>query len=70
LAPHVCTPLPEHCAAPGAQTPVQAPLTQAWLVHAAAVPHVPLAVHVWTPFPEQVVCPGAQTPVQTPLMQV
>ena len=52
---HVWTPLPEHCTAPGVQTPVHAPLTHAWLLHATAVPQVPLALHVWTPLPEHCV---------------
>jgi hypothetical protein len=52
---HVCTPLPEHCTAPGVHTPVHAPLTHAWLLHAAAVPHAPLALHVCTPLPEHCV---------------
>jgi hypothetical protein len=26
---HVCTPLPEHCVAPGAHTPVHDPITHA-----------------------------------------
>ena len=37
---------PLHCAAPGAQTPWHAPETQAWLVHAAAVPQTPAASQV------------------------
>jgi hypothetical protein len=40
---HVSTPLPEHVVALGAQTPWQAPLTHAWLVHAAGLLHWPLA---------------------------
>jgi hypothetical protein len=44
--PHVWTPLPMHCVAPGAQTPVQAPDTQASPLHAAGAPHVPLEVQV------------------------
>jgi hypothetical protein len=34
---------------------VHTPLTQVWLLHAAAVPYVPLDWHVSTPLPEQVV---------------
>jgi hypothetical protein len=49
---------------------VQAPLTQAWLVHATAAPQVPLVVHVWTPLPLQVVWPGPHTPVHAPPTQV
>jgi hypothetical protein len=37
---------PLHCFVPGAQTPVQAPLTQAEFMHATAAPHWPLALHV------------------------
>jgi hypothetical protein len=44
--------LPEQVVWPGAQTPVQAPLTHVWLLHATAVPQVPLAVQVCTPLPE------------------
>ena len=33
------TPPPEHCIAPGEQTPVHAPLTHAWLVHGLALPN-------------------------------
>jgi hypothetical protein len=62
VASHVCTPLVvvEHCVAPGVQTPVQAPLAQAWLLQGAAVPHDPLALHVWTASPEHCVAPGLQ----------
>jgi hypothetical protein len=48
LASHVRTPLPEHCAAPGVQTPEHAPDTHAALVHA----------HVCTALPEQRTVPG------------
>jgi hypothetical protein len=41
LAVQVSTPLPEQVVCPGPHTPVQAPLTHVWLVHAAAVPQVP-----------------------------
>ena len=54
----VCTPLPEHCVAPGAQTPVHAPLTQAWLVQATAGPRCRSASQVCTPLPEHCVAPG------------
>jgi hypothetical protein len=64
---HVSTPLPEHRVALGTQTPVHAPLTQAELVQAEAVPHVPLDVQVCTPLPEHWTAPGTQTPVQAPL---
>ena len=46
LDAHVCTELPEHCVAFGAQTPVHVPLTQAWFEHAAPLCHVPEASHV------------------------
>jgi hypothetical protein len=48
----VCTPLPEHCFAPGTQTPVHVPPTHAEAVHATAELHVPAAEHVCTPLPE------------------
>ena len=48
---HVCTPLPEHCNAPGEHVPLHAPLTHAKVVQATAPPHVPLEVHVCTPLP-------------------
>jgi hypothetical protein len=62
LAPHVCTPLPEHWVAPGVHEPEHAPLTQAELEQAAAVPHCPEASQVSTPLPEHRAVPGAQTP--------
>jgi hypothetical protein len=34
---------------------VHTPLMQVWLLHAAAVPYVPLDWHVSTPLPEHVV---------------
>jgi hypothetical protein len=43
---HVWMPLPEHCTAPGVHTPVQDPLTHAWLVHAPAFCQVPVALQV------------------------
>jgi hypothetical protein len=39
LALQVCTPLPEHCVLPGAQTPLQPPDTHAWLPQSIAAPH-------------------------------
>ena len=66
-AVHVCGVLPEHCFAPGAQTPVHVPLTHAWFVHAVAPCHTPLASHVWGVLPEHCVALGAQTPVHAPL---
>jgi hypothetical protein len=38
---HVSTPLPLHVVCPGAHTPVQAPLTQVWLVQLVTVLQVP-----------------------------
>jgi hypothetical protein len=58
--------LPEHCVALGVHEPWHAPLTHAWLVHAAAEPQVPLAWHVSTPLPEHVVWLGAHTPAHAP----
>ncbi len=52
LLPHVCTPLPEHCVAPGVHTPVHAPFTHAWLVQEPAFDHVPVALHVCGCWPE------------------
>jgi hypothetical protein len=45
---------------------VHAPLQHVELLHATAVPNVPLGVHVWTPLPLQVVWPGAHEPVHVP----
>ena len=70
-APHcpvpsqTCTPLPEHCVAPGVHTPVQAPAAQAYW-HEVTAPHAPLVVHDCTPAPEHLVTPGAHEPAQTP----
>jgi len=55
---------------PGVQVPVHAPLTQAWLEHAFAVPQVPSEAHDWTPLPEHWVWPDAQLPVHAPFLQV
>jgi hypothetical protein len=68
FAPQVCTPLPEHCVAPGVHEPEQAPPTHAWLLHAEAAPQAPVLSHVCTPLPEHCVVPGAHEPVQEPLM--
>jgi hypothetical protein len=46
---------------------VQTPLTHAEFEHAAAEPHVPLALHVSTPLPEHCVAPGVHDPVHAPL---
>jgi hypothetical protein len=58
--------MPEQVVAPGAHTPVQAPLWQAWFVHGAGALHVPSLAHVSTPFPEHWVDPGAHTPMHAP----
>ena len=55
-----------HWVAPGVQDPAHAPLTHAWLVQLATLPHVPLALHVCTPLPEHCVFPGTHTPTQPP----
>jgi hypothetical protein len=65
----VCTPLPEHCTAPGVHTPVQAPAEHTY-VQATGLPNAPLAVQVSTPLPEHVVWLGAHTPVHVPLTHV
>jgi hypothetical protein len=62
--------LPEQVVWPGAQVPVHAPLTHAWLVQATGELQAPVAVQVSTPLPEHVVWPGAHTPVHTPLTHV
>jgi hypothetical protein len=49
------------------QEPAHAPDTHAWLLHAVAVPHVPLELHVCTPLPEHCVAFGMQLPVHAPL---
>jgi len=46
LDAQICTELPEHCTALGAQTPVQVPLTQAWFEHAEPLCQVPEASQV------------------------
>jgi hypothetical protein len=51
---------------PGVQVPVQAPLTQAWLVQAIALPHSPFMSQVWTPLFVQRVVAGAHSPVHWP----
>jgi hypothetical protein len=63
------TPFPLQSVCPGAHTPVQAPFTHVWLVHAAAEPQVPFDWHVWTPLPEHCVVAGTQTPVHAPFTQ-
>jgi hypothetical protein len=46
LVEHVSTLFPEQRMAFGAHTPVQLPLTQAWLEHAVAFCHVPVESQV------------------------
>lgn len=58
--------VPEQLVAPGAQTPVQTPLTHAWLVQATGAPHVPEELHVCTPLPEHILLPAVQTPSHLP----
>lgn len=52
--------------APGSHTPVQAPVTQAWLGQGTGALHVPLALHVSTPLLEHCFVPGVQTPEHAP----
>jgi hypothetical protein len=59
---HVSRLLPEQVVWVGAHTPWQAPETQVWLVHAAAVPHDPVALQVCTPLLEHCFVVGVQTP--------
>jgi hypothetical protein len=63
---HFCTPLPEHCTAPGEHDPVQPPEMQLWL-QITAVPQAPVSSHVWTPLPEHCVEFGPHTPVHAPI---
>jgi hypothetical protein len=58
--------LPEHCVAPGTQTPTHDPPTHAESEQAAGVPHVPFDWHVATPLPEHSRAPGVQEPVHVP----
>src|SRR5579883_2791179 len=62
FAPQICTLSLEHCVAPGAQTPVQAPSTQAWFVQTAGLPHCPLELQVTTAFPSHCLAPGVHGP--------
>jgi len=57
---------PTHPVAPGVQTPTQALVTQAWLVHGTGEPHEPAVLHVCRPLPEQLVFPGTQDPEHAP----
>ncbi len=67
---HVSTPLPEQIVCPGAQTPVHAPATQAWLEHAVAFCQVPVALQFWGCWPLHCTWPGAHTPWHVPAEQV
>ena len=58
--------VPTHPVAPGVQTPTQALVTQAWLLHGTGLPHAPATLHVCRPLPEQVVLPGTQDPAHAP----
>ena len=69
LLEQVCTPLPEHCVAPGVHTPEHAPLTHTY-VQATGLPQVPPLEHVCTPLPEHWVAPGVQEPAHVPELQV
>jgi hypothetical protein len=64
--PHVWTPAPEHCVAPGWHTPPHRPPAHAWFVHGTELPQAPSPPHVCTPLPEHCVAPGAHDPVQPP----
>ncbi len=57
-----------HWVAPGEHTPEQAPDTQAWLVHATALPQWPVVSQVCTPLlvVEHCVVLGLQTPLHAP----
>jgi hypothetical protein len=57
-----------HADCPGAHTPVHAPLTHVWFVHAVPFTQAPLVLHVWgCVVVEHCVAPGAQLPVHDPL---
>jgi hypothetical protein len=58
--------LPVHCPAPGVHTPVQAPATQAELLHPTGELQVPFDEHVCTPLPEHRAAPGSHTPTHAP----
>jgi hypothetical protein len=62
---------PTHPVELGAQTPVQAPPTHAWFVHACAAPQVPVESQVCTPLlvVEHFTALGEHTPVQAPFAQ-
>jgi hypothetical protein len=66
---HVSTPLPEHCVEPGEHTPVQLPVTQAF-VQVWFPPQAPVASQVCATFVglvgSQRLLAGTQVPVQVP----
>jgi hypothetical protein len=68
-APHVWTPLFEHCTSPGEHTPVHAPLTHACDVQGTGVPHIPADPHDCTALPEHCTWPALQGPSHTPAAQ-
>jgi hypothetical protein len=61
--------LPEHCVAPGAQTPEQFPLTQAWLLHGVPFCQVPEPSQVWGVWPLHCLAPTVHSP-HTPVLQL
>jgi hypothetical protein len=68
LALQVSTPSPEHCTAPGTQTPPQAPPVHTnW--HGWGLPKWPVESQVSTPLFEHWVAPGVHVPVQLPAVQ-
>jgi hypothetical protein len=69
LVPQVWTPVPMHWTFPGTHTPVQAPVTQAWLTQATGSAQLPFDWQVWTPLPEHWCAPGVQVPPHWPLVQ-
>jgi hypothetical protein len=66
LAPHVSTPLSEHCVAPGVHEPVQMPALHTPGQAAPLFCHAPVVSHVCGCCPEHCSHPGTQTPEQTP----
>ena len=69
LTLQVCTPLFEHCVAPGEQTPAHTPPTQAWFVHALPFCQVPELSHVCGVWPLHCIEPGLHVPEQRPPLQ-
>jgi hypothetical protein len=51
-----------HSDSPGAQLPVQLPLTHVWWLQGVAVPHIPVSLHFWTPLFEHWVEAGMHVP--------